>query len=431
VKLGITRRRLSLSVLVLLVACGGANGGDLFGGGGGDGGPSSGGDASAQGDGANGVDGATTDGSKIDGNTSNTDGSSGSDGATEGGGGKDAGDAGDGGIVSVDSGCGDTTASNSNCGACGYKCVHNRTCVASRCAPAWQTIAAVNEPSPRTAHAAVGFGAKFYTFGGTASLGGTTALDNGGIYDPAADSWDVTLPALKNARCFHAAVANGTDIMTFGGLTSCADPTSVGPQLEDFDGAMWTQINKGMPPDPRSGIPNIWTGTAFFVYGGASSGIALSSGAEYTPGGGTPWSDTSCALLGCARSGAFTGFVDGNKVRIFGGGALAGGLQYDLTLKTWASWTTPTGTPAAPHRTADSGTRFFVLTPSVATCPQSVSVKIYDKTKGTWTTDTAASPSGLNSDAASAWVGAELIAWSGDCGNGSSTVGGRYQPPAP
>jgi hypothetical protein len=118
-------------------------------------------------------------------------------------------------------------------------------------------------------------------------------------------------------------------------------------------------------------------------------------------------------------------------VRIFGGGALAGGLQYDLTLKTWSAWTTPTGTPAAPHRTADSGSRFFALTPSVATCPQAVNVKIYDKAKGAWTTDTAASPSGLNSDAASAWVGAEVIAWSGDCGNGSSMVGGRYQPPAP
>jgi hypothetical protein len=416
-------------MLVLLVACGGASSNDLFTGAGSDAGAGSGGDASPSIDGSSAGDATTTDGTAPATDSGNDSGNGGSDGATDGGSTTDASDASDGSVI-VDSGCGDTTASNANCGACGYKCVHNRNCVASRCAPAWQTISAVNQPAPRTAHAAVGFGGKFYTFGGGTSIAATSALDNGGIYDPVGDSWDITLPALKTGRCFHAAVANGTEIMTFGGLTNCADPTSTGPGLEEFDGNVWTGNNKGMPPAARYGVPNIWTGSVFFVYGGNDGAAALSSGSAYTPG--TGWADVGCALVGCARGGSFSGFVDGNKVRIFGGAsAITGGIQYDLTMKTWSAWTLPTGTPAAAKRTADDGRRFYVLTPSAATCPQSVVVKIYDKTSGTWSTDSQASPMNLNADAAAAWIGSELFAWSGDCGNGPSSVGGRYQPPAP
>ncbi len=357
------------------------------------------------------------------------------DGGTKDGGkdaGKDAGDSGvDGGLV--DAGCGDLTASNANCGACGYGCVHGRNCVASRCAPAWQTITTVNEPTPRTGHAAAGLGGKLYVFGGGASAS-SAALDTGGIYDPTTDSWDLTIPSMKKARCNHAAVASGAKIYAFGGVATCNDPTSAGPLLEEFDpgAGTWADNAKAGAPAARSTFPSIWTGTSMFVFGGtASSALPVSTGAQFTPA--TGWVDTSCPLALCARAGLFGGFIDGTVVRFFGGsgGNAPAGLMFDTGNSKWSAWATPVNTPLAAHRTADQGRLFLALEASAITCPHSVNVRIYDKSSGTWTKDSAASPAGLNADAATAWVGSELFAWSGDCGNGASAVGARYQPPAP
>ena len=135
----------------------------------------------------------------------------------------------------------------------------------------------------------------------------------------------------------------------------------------------------------------------------------------------------------CQRGDLFGGFVDGTKVRFFGGkgGNAPAGLAYDLAAGTWAAWATPVGTPALPYRTADQGQRLLVLEAATAACPHNVNVRIYDKKTATWSLDAAASPLGLNADAAAAWIGSELFAWSGDCGQGATTVGARYQPPAP
>lgn len=410
----------------MLAACGGASGSNLIG--------------------NSEADGGTDDGGEVDGSTVGPDGSGGSDGSSpdggspHDGGGKDSGskdagrDASDSGLL--DAGCGDLTASNANCGACGYACVHGRNCVAARCAPAWQTITQVGEPTPRTGHAAAALGGKLYVVGGGASAS-SSALDNGGIYDPVTDSWDTTLPSMKKARCNHAAVSSGSKIYTFGGITTCNDTTTTGPALEEFDPAMgvngvWTENNKGGAPDPRSTFPSVWTGTSMFVFGGTtSSAAAVSSGAQFTPG--TGWSDTSCPLALCARGGFFGGFVDGTVIRFFGGsgGSAPAGLMFDLGTSKWSAWVAPITTPLLAHRTADQGRLFVALEAASATCPHSVNVRIYDKKSGTWTKDTAASPAGLNADAATAWIGPELFAWSGDCGAGASMVGARYQPPAP
>lgn len=336
----------------------------------------------------------------------------------------------------VDASCGDTTAANANCGACGYACVHGRNCVASRCAPAWQTITTVNEPTPRTGHAAAALGGKLYVVGGGSSSS-SAALDTGGIYDPAADSWDTTIPSMKKARCNHAVVSNGNKLFAFGGITTCNDATTTGPALEEFDPAAgangaWAENNKGSAPEGRATFPSIWTGTSMFVFGGTTSASpAVASGAQFTPG--TGWTDVSCPLALCQRGGQLGGFIDGNVVRFFGGsgGSAPAALMFDITTSKWSTWLAPITTPLTGHRSADQGARFFSLEASALACPHSVAVRIYDKKTGVWTKDSAASPAGLNADAATAWIGSELFAWSGDCGAGASTVGARYQPPAP
>jgi hypothetical protein len=128
-------------------------------------------------------------------------------------------------------------------------------------------------------------------------------------------------------------------------------------------------------------------------------------------------------------------FVDGDHIRVWGGGPYGNapsGLQYSAGTKAWSSWDLPANTPTLPKHYADDGRRIYFLSATSSACPHSVEVLIYDRATSSWQPkDSSAAPDGLLADAPAAWVGSELIAWSGNCGSGASTVGARYQPPAP
>jgi hypothetical protein len=131
-------------------------------------------------------------------------------------------------------------------------------------------------------------------------------------------------------------------------------------------------------------------------------------------------------------------FLDGSVVRFMGGSYnpqypsppnaivdATNGLAYDLAGNSWSNWAYPSGTTEhIAHRYADDGQRIYFL-------KGSSDVSIYDRTAGWLEDDTAAMPDGLCKDAAVAWSGSEMIAWSGKCGSTASTAGGRYQPKAP
>lgn len=329
----------------------------------------------------------------------------------------------------------DLLCDDANCGACGYRCVNGRSCVDGRCTPAWQPIATADAPAPRHAHAASSLDGKFVTFGGTlAANGAGAAVNSGGIYDPVTDSWS-PLGALVQARCYHAAVSTGTTLYAFGGLTDCGNGTTIGPGLEALSGGAWATVSVAGELSGRYNLPAVWTGTQLFLYGGSTNvNPAVASGGRFSPTGPS-WTSADCALPACERGGDFGMFLDGNVVRVWGGGpygSAPSGLQYDLALGTWSAWLLPSGTPTIPKRSADDGRRIYFLSPASSGCPPTVEVLIYDRRSSSWlASDASATPAGLLPQAATAWVGAEMIAWSGNCGAGPSSVGGRYQPPAP
>jgi len=323
---------------------------------------------------------------------------------------------------------------DSNCGAEGYVCTDGRTCSDSRCSPAWIQISSTDAPSARGKAAAGFLQGKYVVFGGCTGFGSPTYPEaGGGAYDPTTDSWS-TLPAMSVPRAQHVAVTTDTGIFSVGGLTTCWDGSAVGPKTDalfDLDGA-WEKIDTS-GVDPLYSLGLTWTGEKIVAYGGSNASVsALSSGGILSLG--SEWKDASCGLSGCARFGQFTIFHDDGVIHVWGGNGISSsaGLLYDMTNKTWYDWVVPSGTPdfttvspdGEPPRYADDGRRLYYLASNGHTL-------IFDRKTQSWVDDSSAPPSGFCAEAAAAWSGSEVIAWSGVCSSTFSNVGARYQPPAP
>jgi formylglycine-generating enzyme required for sulfatase activity len=329
--------------------------------------------------------------------------------------------------VACGSSCVNLASDSANCGACNYPCLHGRTCTAGRCTPGWLAMSSTNAPAPRTRHAAGFVSGRFVVLGGAPNTTGV-AMSSSAAYDPTTDSWQA-LPDLQAARCSHDVASTGSTLLTFGGLTDCSNGTTLGPALERYTpGSGWATVTGSNAPALRYNFATTWTGSELFVYGGSTNANpAIPSGALFSPSS-TSWRDASCGLAGCERGGYFSAFVDAGFVRIWGGGPYGGapaGLQYALASGVWSAWTVPAGTTTKyTQRYADAGARLYYI--------QTAAVSTYDKAAGAWLVDdSAAMPAGFCSEAAAAWTGSEVVAWSGSCSGSVSSVGGRYQPAAP
>lgn len=336
-----------------------------------------------------------------------------------------------------------------NCGALGYTCVNGRDCVNSVCTPAWQTITTTNAPAARGFAAAAPLGGSYVVSGG---CNGDGALDSTAAYNPLLNTW-VALPPLDQARAQHSAVSNNHGTFVYGGISVCNSGSDDGPALEQLTALnvlSWHTVNVHGDNDPGAVYNTALSANAdeIFLYGGGNRWVpAVDGGASLdfssqalwyllvTP----DWSWMGCTLSDCQRGGPYHTFIDGSYMRVWGGGAFGNapdGLKMLVSNHTWSAWTVPSGTPdfttvasstgSGQLRFGDDGRRIYYINEGGG------DVMIYDRQGGgTWSEDTTSLPTGLCTDGAVAWVGSELISWGGYCGGSYSTVGARYQPPAP
>lgn len=331
----------------------------------------------------------------------------------------------------------DTQTDEQNCGALGYVCQGGRECLAGRCSPAWLELDDFEAPTARGAHAAVYFDGRFYIMGGCSSPNPYDPTEvSTAAYDLATDSWEAG-PDLDQGRAHFSAAVGGGNVWVWGGVANCWDGTSELAALErlpDVDAGTWTPEVWVDEPPPRYNAPVVWTGSSLMVYGGSwcSDGGSLTGGV-FTPGVG--WDDAMCPLSGCERGGSYEAFHDSGTVYFWGGGPFGNapaGLQYEVSTGTWDMWWYDSGTWDVTYLTGSFGQprsgwgsdRAFYLEPDGG-------VTAYDRIGDSWATDDVVPPTGLCGEAATAWTGSELVAWGGYCDGVFSSVGGRYQPPAP
>ena len=184
-------------------------------------------------------------------------------------------------------------------------------------ADAWSHTSVQNVPSNRSEHSAVWTGKRMIIWGGRATNANGTLLNNGGIYDPATDSWQpistVNAPA---ARVGHAAVWTGAYLMVWGGRGTHGllnDGAIYHPPTDT-----WTPMGNANAPSPRSHFAAAWTETGLTIFGGVGAGFAnfLADGFTYNLAG--IWAPLTNVFSPAARAHA-PGLWTGEEFLFVGG----------------------------------------------------------------------------------------------------------------
>ena len=190
----------------------------------------------------------------------------------------------------------------------------------------WTLLPINGAPAPRAKHTAVWTGSEMIIWGGFGD--NSTCLNDGGRYDPVANSWRV-LPTTgaPAAREGHSMLWAGNEVIVWGGYYYSGD-------YHDFnDGGRydpvansWTAVSTNGAPDARDGHTATWTGNEMIVWGGwnGSSG-GLNSGGRYNPEGNS-WTEVPSSGAPVARS-YHTAVWTGSEMIIFGGYSNDGSLS--------------------------------------------------------------------------------------------------------
>ncbi len=190
---------------------------------------------------------------------------------------------------------------------------------------AWVDTPTAGAPSARDFVRAVAVGGKYMVWGGQ---NGTTYYNDGGIYDPATNSWTL-IPSSAgpsvSARSAHAMVSDGVDkVYIFGGLTS---PTTyaLDCHVYSLSSGTWSPIAA-----PGFGLPHVgycWTGSRFTIWGGGTNALVT-----YNPATNT-WNGGATGVNAPIGTGNGYLYWTGSKYIAFSDGS-TGGL-YDPAKDLW------------------------------------------------------------------------------------------------
>jgi N-acetylneuraminic acid mutarotase len=255
---------------------------------------------------------------------------------------------------------------------------------------AWKPVSETNAPSGRWGHAAVWTGREMLVWGGRSSFAPSDHKNDGGLYDPATDTWrPMSTVGAPEARSQMAAVWTGEELLVWGGWADGGKcPASGGRYNPRTD--TWKPLTMENAPVGRMEVTGVWTGREFLVWGGLLEGgkISAGTGGRYDPERNT-WQALPAEGAPLPTRGMQAVWT-GEEMVVWSGSHLTGETQVNVGLK--------------------AGARF-------------------SPTTNTWkpTTENGAPDGRLYYGAA--WTGTEMVVWSGgDQEKGNISTGGRYNP---
>ena len=294
------------------------------------------------------------------------------------------------------------------------------------------TSSDINVPSPRSNHTAVWTGTQMIVWGGHSSELGM--VNTGGRYDPASDSWLPTSIGISvpSSREGHTAVWTGSRMIIWGGDDATGYLNSGG--CYDPSGNSWTATSTGANvPSARTDHTAIWTGSAMIVWGGFSyttQNNFFNSGGIYDPTSSS-WIPTSIGSNVPVARIFHRAVWTGSEMIIWGGqdvnsNAMNTGGRYNPTNDSWLPTSIGANVPAGRygHTAVWTGTKMIVWGGygyNTGGC--------YDPLSDSWVATSTGINVPMGRDYCTAvWTGSEMIIWGGSGGNGSLNSGGRYNP---
>jgi N-acetylneuraminic acid mutarotase len=141
-----------------------------------------------------------------------------------------------------------------------------------------QSTTPIGAPGARSEHSAVWTGSRMIIWGGEVS---DNALNTGGSYDPATDSWSSVSTTSAPYSYQHAAQWTGSEMLVWGGTTG-ADNDNAGYRYDPVINS-WDAFPTLDALVPREWPLSAWTGQHLIVWGGLSGSSVINSGGIYDP----------------------------------------------------------------------------------------------------------------------------------------------------
>jgi hypothetical protein len=292
----------------------------------------------------------------------------------------------------------------------------------------WSAITTTNAPGTRIFHGAVWTGSRMLIWAGDSN-------NTGGQYDPVNDSWsNITTVNAPAGRRWPAPVWTGTHMLIFGGSQNGAANFYNNGGLYDPIADSWSQISSTNAPPGRYDHMYTWTGSNLIEWGGWN-GAALNSGGVYDAGSNT-WSLMSTTNAPSIRhnSYSFNGIWTGSKFIVFAGDAAGGaatlntGAIYTLATNTWD----PLPTTNAPSQRrapvlswVNQRNQMIVWSGVNSSGTRTNTGAIFDLANNVWISLSTVNAPQAVYYSGGIWTGSRFIGWGGTNGAGTNT-GGLY-----
>lgn len=153
----------------------------------------------------------------------------------------------------------------------------------------WTAMTTTNAPAARNVTAFLWTGSRMLVWGGQTYSGVYTYHNDGGLYDPATNTWTSTnLTGAPSPRGFFGYVWTGTEMIVWGGCGTqggfCSGSMYTGGRYNPSTDS-WIPTATASAPSARNTFPAVWTGSKMIVWSGMDNGSYLAStGGVYTPG---------------------------------------------------------------------------------------------------------------------------------------------------
>ncbi len=183
-------------------------------------------------------------------------------------------------------------------------------------ANAWTATTTAGAPSGRVAHTAIWTGSSMIVWGGAT---GGSYVNDGGRYDPGANTWTATATTgAPPGRDLHTAVWTGSRMIVWGGLNaSIGGPLNDGGQYDPVANTWPILTTAAGAPSVRDQHTAVWTGSRMIVWGGTDNTTFFNDGGLYDPGANT-WTATTATGTPSGRR-SHKAVWTGSRMIVWGG----------------------------------------------------------------------------------------------------------------